>query len=1116
MRITTFLLCVGILSVSASVYSQDEKVSIRLKNRSVESVLAQTPASPNLDFTVYGNHIIIPPKGPFGSALKLQEFVVTGRVTDQNGEPLPDINIMIKGTTTGFISDVQGNYTISNVPNDAVLVFSFVGMKTQEVSVNEKTNVSVVMEEDAVGETVITALGFKREKKVLGYSVSEVKGDDLTETSQPNVLNALAGKVAGAKINQISGSIGASVNMIIRGAASLSIDNQPLFIIDGIPVQNQLNNLYQGADFGNAIFDINPDAIESISVLKGANAAALYGSRAGNGVVMITTRSGASGKKGIGVSFNSTNVWEVPFQYMPVQNKFASGKDGGIDIWDEMQNESWGVMLDAGRREIQWNSDGKPAPLVSYPDRFKDFFQTGFTTTNNLAVSGNYDKGFFRISGGDMRNTEIIPNTDLKRTSINLNAGFDVTKKFRVSGSFLWTQSSSDNRPNIDGGDRNGILRSLYEMSSHVNIMDLKDYWVKGQEGFKQKRYRENQNNVWFVAHENANAFTRDRLTTKVGAEWDLTDDLTLSGSFARDAFTGNREVKRAFSTYGLDKGAYGTMDMSHKETNMNMTLLYKKHFSEIWSLNAFVAANRMFARDEVSDNYANQLVIPNLYTIGNAVPGTVTRKDLWSEKVINSVYGMTSIGFKNRIYLDLTARNDWLSTLSSENRSNFYPSASLSILLSEMITMPEWLTYTKLRGGIAKVGVDNWGNNGWMYSGILMDKDLKLGMAISKEIGTDLRFSNNRIGLDLTYYNVQNKNQISIIKAPFETGTINRAINIGSIESRGWEIMLLTTPVQTRDFRWDMIFNFSRNRTKLKELVQGMDYYKFEDTQGAMFRSYAGDYIGNIYQQPMLKVTDKSSPYYGYPIIDNAGYYQIDNKPENIIKIGNSNPDFNLGIQPTFSYKGFTLYANIDWSQGGQFYSETMMFFSNNGWLDDTFSGAAYDPSKSIESQIKENPQAYFGEWIGGRTPAYGGFLWPSNPNRSHDACFNPGVRETSGVYTENLGVDGTIWITPFVANQKAVRQFPEKSLYSATYIKLREVALTYHFPTKLIEKISLQRLSLSLVATNIWKWTAADIFVDPERAYMPSNNKWASRLEYYNIMPYTGTIGLKLNVEF
>lgn len=1066
--------------------------------------------------------------------LYAQDLAVTGQVTDISG-PMSGVTVMQKGTSIGTTTNSSGHFKINVSGSSAVIQFSYIGYTTSEVSVSGRSVINVVMEADAnkLSDVVVTALGIKRDKRALGYSVGEVKGDDLTETNQSNVLNAMAGRVAGVRIAQMDGTMGSSVNIIIRGATSLNNDNQPLFVIDGVPVMNQLNNSYQGADMGNAISDLNPDDIASVSVLKGASAAALYGSRAGNGVVLITTKT--KGGKGLGISVNSSYVNDIPYKYLPVQNKFGTGKSGA-HVFEEGENETWGPQLDDGFEAVQWNSNGVKVPLVSYPNRFKDFFQNGQTFNNNVSVSGNSDKGSFRLSVGDVRSTGIIPNTNLKRSTINLNTTYNLSKKLSVTGSFNWNESGSDNRPNVDGDDRNDIVRSLYEKGSQVNILDLKNYWVPGLEGTKQLQNASKQNNVWFLANENTNSFKRDRLISKVQMDWEITNEFKLSGRFSRDAYDESLESKRAFSTYGQTTGGYDITNRNRKETNLELNLTYNKQLGKDWSLYALAGGNRMYGYGRAIDNNASALVIPELYTISNGVPGTVTYNSSWSQKAVYSIYGMGSIGYKDMVYLEVTGRNDWSSTLPVENWSYFYPSGSLSLLLSRIFAMPDWITFLKLRGGIAEVGNDtspyaynqyysvgpDWGAAKELYmSGSLKNPTLVPERALSKEVGADLRLFNNKVEVNVTYYVSGNKNQILSIGLPVESGAISKLINAGLVESRGWEIGLNTTPIQTKNFRWDMGFNFTRNRTELKELAEGLTNFDFAGTSGLTVRTYEGGLIGDMYESPMLTVTDKSSAYYGYPILSGGGTYQTDDDPSHVVKIGNSNQDFTLGIQPSLTYKSFSLSANVDWSQGGQFYSQTMMFFQNNGYRTDTYSGAPYNSNEDIVTQIKDNPDAYFGKWIGGRTAEYGGFPWPTANGHLQDASFNVGVRESvdgngNKTYVENLGGPDTKWLTPFTANRYANRPFPDRNLYDATYVKVREIAVTYHIPKAWTQKIHIQNASIGIIATNFFEWTAAGIDIDPERAYKIDGGAWSHGVEYYNALPWTGSIGFKLNVNF
>jgi len=480
---------------------------------------------------------------------------------------------------------------------------------------------------------------------------------------------------------------------------------------------------------------------------------------------------------------------------------------------------------------------------------------------------------------------------------------------------------------------------------------------------------------------------------------------------------------------------------------------------------------------------------------------------------------------------------------LPEANRSYFYPSASLSLLFSEMFPMPDWITYAKLRAGSAQLGNDtgpynlapsfsigvDWGTAKQMYmGGNLTNNMLKPERSTSNEVGVDLKFLKNRLGFEATYYIVQNRNQILNISLPVESGASSKSINSGNIESKGWEINITTTPVIAGDFRWDLNFSFTKNKTYLKELAEGLsnvDFYSIEGGNGVI-RTKVGELMGDIWEKPILTVRDPASPYNGYPIIASSGKYQIDQDPTHMVKIANTNQDFILGIQPTFTYKAFSLFANIEWNQGGQFYSNSWMFMQNNGVNELSFSGAPYNKNTSIVDQIKANPTAFFGNWVGGRLPELGGFAWPVPSSgipltRFADASFNPGVREvvTGGVksYVENLGATAsTIWLDPFNANQASNRAIVDRAIFSSTYIKIREVALSYRLPKKWLEKISIQNASVSFVATNLYEWTQAGIHIDPERAYRNTGSGWVQGSEYYNMMPWTGSLGFKLNFDF
>jgi TonB-linked SusC/RagA family outer membrane protein len=1198
MKLTVFILFLTLMQVSATVYSQATKFSFFAENKQVVEVLRQIEENSDFRFfflreqvdverkvtvtareaTVeqildelfrgqpvsyeFANEALIVlthsdnPLGSVNSHLtgNLQQPAVSGKVTDSAGQPLPGATVVVKGTMQGTVTNADGYYSLTNIPEDATLVFSFVGMQSQEIPVGNKTSIDVTLNEDIIGlkDVVVTALGITREKKSLGYSVGEVSGNELNETPQGNLLNAVAGKAAGVQVSQMYGLAGSSVNMIIRGANSLNTKNQPLFVIDGVPVSNGIDNNYKDSDMGNAISDINTEDIESMSILKGPSAAALYGSRAGNGVVLITTKSGKGAKKGIGVSFNTSYTLDNPYHFVPFQSMFASGKAGAHNL-GETENESWGAILDGTFPDsYQWdkslleNGGTSLQPLVAYPERQQNFYQNGFSQSNNISLEGNYDKANFRVSMGNLNNEGILPNTDYSRKTIGVNGSYNLTDNLKISTAVNISEAGSDNRQNISTGRRDPS-RSALEMGVQVNVLDLQEYWLEGQENIQQRKSKPKQNNPYFNIYENLTGFKRNQTMAKLQVDWEIFKDFNFMARYLTNVINQRNEAKVAWSDYDNNKGAYSIQRTFAKEENWEGMFTYNKDIVKGLNLTANLGGNLRYDYNDAISDETSQLVLPGLFTISNGVPGTVSYSSYLGEKAVNSVYGSVSVGYQSMVYLDLTARNDWSSTLPENNRSYFYPSASVSLLVNQMIHLPSWINLAKLRSGYAQVGNDvgpyalaqyyaatsDWGEAKRMYMpGTLKNPELKPEIATSQEIGIDLSLFDNRVYLDATYYVVDNKNQVLSISIPNESGATAKQINAGLVQGRGWDISLNTNLVRERDFSADLGLTFTRNRTKIVELAEGISYYQFGSVGQVRLRSYVGDDIGNIYASPYLKVEDKNSPYYGYPIIAANGRAQLDNREESIEKVGNFNHKFLMGIQPVIKYKNFSVFANFDWRAGGEFYSRSMEFFKNNGWLEESLSGVDYDPSKDIVQQIKDNPDKYFNLWVGGRTGDYGGFPWPNEATQTsrsyinkntgervytNDASFIPGVREDgSGGYIENLGGEGTVWMTPFDANKYSTRYYGGNNVYSATYVKLRELSLTYRFPQQLVRQASLSNVSLSLIAQNVFTWTKAQIPVDPELAFKSSGNSWIQGAEYYNVTPWTRSFGVKLNVEF
>lgn len=1098
-----------------------------------------------------------------------QTRTVTGKVTSkEDGAAMPGVNILLKGTQKGTSTNATGNYSIE-VGSNAVLVFSFVGYEATEIPVGNRSTIDLAMDlsAESLKEVVVTALGIKREEKSLGYSVGKVDGKDLSRISNENVLNAMSGKVAGVAINS-TGATGSSVSMVIRGAKSLSNDNQPLFVIDGVPIINTLNNVSQiggdnRVDYGNAISDLNPENVESISILKGPSAAALYGSRAGNGVVIITTKNGSKAKK-MTVSLTTNTVFDNPYRFLDMHSKFATGilpftpdnnpYPGGVLMIDEGSAGGVGPELDKGYKAIQWNSpkdaNGKqiPTELISHPNNVRDFVQTGITTTNGISIANSNDFVNYRVAYSNMTNRGIIPGADLFKNSLAVATSLKLSNKLRVSTNIDLSRNNSNNRP---AGERGANpLQWAYAVSPHIDINELKDYWVPGQEGLQQKsQSAKNFNNPWFLAHEVKNAFERNRLFGNIKADYQITPELSLMGRYSVDTYGENRETKIGNSYTGEPRGAYGIINLKRFESNADVLATYNKTLKD-FSFSVSAGANaRNTNYQDVTNKSRNGtgLIIPGLFTLQNIAPANLEYNSYLSRKVVYSAYGMANIGFKDMLYLDLTGRNDWSSTLPAANRSYFYPAASLSLLVNELFaTSSQNLNMLKLRAGVAQVGNDTnpytllntlANNEAWngitrlSKSGTILLPDLKPEISTSYELGADLTMFKNKLRVSGTYYMVENRNQIIPTKLPPSSGYTSKNINAGLLVSRGTEITIGGTPFEKNGWRLDLTANFYKNRTVIKELSPGLDFYTlWTDAKGGAW-TYVGETIGDIYDSELVTVKDPSSKYFGYPILDENGSWQAVSASNTRNKIGNFNPDFILGFQASLTYKNFSLNATFDWRQGGDFVSQTYRYgesdLKSQRFLDNLINPNGLTGDALRNYLVDNNLVRVTGNKfniVGGPTAEYGGYPFEYGGNTYMYGVFNPGViaqyNEAGQItgYTENLGGTGTK-IIPYGDNYPW--DFTRAAMFDASYIKLREISLGYELPSSFVKRLGMQSANFSVYSRNIMLWTAAKIGIDPEMAFQPqagpqAGTQFKQGIERYNVTPWVIPVGFKLGLTF
>lgn len=1015
-------------------------------------------------------------------AVRAQDQSISGRVTDLNKAPIPGINVLLKGTTQGTITDIDGNYRIS-VPEDAqTLVFSFVGYETQEVDINERSVINVSMTEGAreLGEVVVTALGVKRETKALGYAVQEVQGESITQARETNLVNSLAGRVAGVNVTGSSTTLGGSSRITIRGESSLDINkNQPLFIVDGVPINNNVvgssgsGNLE--ADYGNGAAEVNPDDIESISILKGPNAAALYGSRAANGVIIITTKSG-KGVRGIGLSVNSTTSFETPLRLPDWQDVYGQGNRGqfafvngsGAGIADGV-DESWGPRMD-GQLIPQFDSprsvDGfrggdidaapegstiNPTPWQSHPDNVTDFFTTGMTLTNNVAVSGGNENGNFRLSYTNLDQTGMLPNTDLRRNTLLFSSDYKLTDKLKANAMVNYIRSRSDNRPSISYGTESLMYLWVW-YGRQINTNNLRNYWQPGLEGRQQFNYNYNyHDNPYFTMYENTNGQAKDRVVGNISMTYNFTDELSLMVRSGTDFYRELRDRKRAFSTQRFPFGMYREDNIFFEERNSDFLLSYNKNVDNIWEIGVSFGGNRMDQIYEYNELVAPQLSIPEIYNFGNS------RVDLQAEefvnrKRINSLYGLARIGFQNVLFLDLTARNDWSSTLPADNNSYFYPSVSASAVVSDMVELPSFIAFAKVRAGWAQVGNDTdpyrltnvynylpaFGNSQRVTeSSVIRNPELKPEIVASYEVGTDLRFLNGRLGLDFTYYNMSSRNQILQIDVDRTSGYSATVINAGEIKNQGVELMLSGTPIElSNGFQWDINFNWTRNRSQVVELTDGIPSYRIAGNRGAEILAVPGERMGDIYGSVFQR--------YNGEIVYNESGFPL--RTSDLEKVGNYNPDWMAGIYNTVSYKGFKLGVLLDIRQGGVIVSQTTWIGRNAGQLEGTVLG-------------RENGLVGNGVIVTGRDEA--GNITSVRPN--------------------DVVVPARDWNYQYFRRENNI----EAAAWDASFTKLREIQFGYTFPNKLFGKTPFRDVHLSVVGRNVALWTQ-NPHIDPENMSM------------------------------
>lgn len=1124
---------------SNEINAANDRVSILAKEENLRSVLEKISKQSHFNFKRINNNIYVIRREE-GSAMQplVEEqasISITGKVTDDNTrEGLPGVSILIEGSTSGVISDINGDYSLEVADENSVLTFSYVGYLTERIVVGTQSIIDIILVPDItqLGEIVVTALGIERSTQSLGYAVQELQGEEINESKVTNFTNALAGKVAGLEIRSNSG-VGSSTRVILRGESILSQNgNQPLFVIDGVPISNNINNS-SSADYGNDASDINPADIESVNILKGPAAAALYGSRAAKGAIIITTKSGKN-TKGIGLSVNSSITFEDILIMPKFQNDFGQGTNGlfegsnfgyqgNLDLYpngvQDGLDESWGPRLNFGPNRAQFDSpttggfrgadvhlrnrgDIIPTPWVSNPNNAEDFFDLGRTTYNTIAVTGGNDKGNIRLAYTNFNQKGIVPNNNLKRNTLALNTGYNLTEKFRVALKMSYIKTESTNRPD-QGYGRNTPMYFLLWMGRQVNMNSLRDYWQPGLEGIQQYQYNygENHNNPFFYQYENTSAQSKDRILGNLSLTYDFTENLSLMVRTGTDWYYDHRPIRRAVSNVQNVDGRYEVVDINFEERNTDFLLKYDLKSKGKIGLTATLGGNRLDTKGRNVGTVAPELNFPGIYNLANFASPLAVREYVF-QKRINSIYGLVQMDYNNMLFLDITGRNDWSSTLPEGNNSYFYPSVSASALLDQMLPLPEAVSLAKLRVGVAQVGNDTgpynlnntfefkdpWGKElAVSESSGLKNPQLKPESVSTYEFGLDFRFFNNRLGIDATYYYISTKDQIIPIPITETSGYTSRIINAGEITNEGIELMLNATPVELDNgFRWEISLNYAKNNNKVVELAEDIDAIVLSSPgEDATVEARIGGRMGALYGPGFERV--KSGPMAGEIIIGTNGQPIKTTSP---IYLGNYNPDWIGGITNSFSYKGLYLNVLFDTRQGGKFISRMYNKGMGSGILaESAIERAAREPGKEYDVD-------YFSAGAAQITDTDGNVTYQQNLI-SADGTASDGIYGTSARNYYKRYRDRN----------------SEAQLFDASFVKLREVAFGYTLPNKIMGNSGFKDVRISFVGRNLALWTGNQHF-DPEAAVATTGGGLAPGFENMSL-PSTRSWGFNLSFK-
>ncbi len=1024
-----------------------------------------------------------------------QSITVKGTVTDgDSNEGLPGVNIQIKGTSNGTTTDIDGNYSLQ-LNSENILIFSFIGYANQEIPVNNRTIIDVQMEEsmETMQEVVVTALGIEKDKKSLGYATQSISGENLIQARENNVINSLAGRVAGMQINQAGTGAAGTSKVVIRGSASIAGNNSPLYVVDGVPMANPQGggSQFGGLDYGDGISNISPNDIESMNVLKGASATALYGSRGQNGVIMITTKKGRS-RKGIGVEINSNYVAEEALVLPDFQNRFGRGSNGNFPVGatGEINNSirtSWGPRT-FGQTEVNniplVNWTGEQVPYSPQADNIRDFYRTGSSFTNAVALSGGNDKTQARLSFTHLKNENIMPNSNMQRFNVNLNINTELSDNLSVDAKLNYVKQDVFNRPNLALSPDNP-MNSLIRMPRTIRLSDLENFQTPTglPRVYTNPLASDQWQNPYWAVNLNTNEDTRDRIIGYAKVNYQFADWLKMHVRTGTDFYNDFRENRNATNTIYRtinDRSFYSISNLRFEERNSDVLFSTFLNLSEKIGFSGNLGANNLRITSRSASTTTQGLNIPNFFKMQNGLAPQTVEGD--AERIVNSVYGSATFDYDNYLFVEVSARNDWSSALPANNRSYFYPAISTSFVFTDAIEM-DWgpLTSGKFRGSYAEVGNDtgpgqlqqNYIVNALAHDGQTFGQiaptqppvNLRPERTSTYELGFDLNFFRGRINLEATYYNAGTADQILRIPVSKGSGFTTSIINAGLIVNQGVELSLTAIPVIQGDFEYSTFVNFTRNRSRVERLAENLEVYQLGDNYdqfGIRIQAEVGGEFGDIYADRAY-LRDEA----GNRIIGAGGLPLQD--PDGIKKIGNYQPDFLAGWGNTFRYKNITLSALIDMRMGGDMFSFSNAIAAANG-----------------NAKFTENDRL---EWYAGA----GGYV-------------AEGVTES--------GQPNTVEVDPqaYWSNVGGQSQlFAEEFLYDGTFIKFRELTLGYSLPSKLFDNNFVNSARVSVVGRNLFFILKNTPGFDPEATFNAGNDQG---IEVFAI-PSTRSIGVNVNIS-